>query len=264
MPKAFISYARDGSHGENLAAEIQQQLLAAGFAVFRDVTELKPGDTWPHKLEFELETSDVMVLVLSEKVRQSKWVHNEFSMAEERHIPILPVLAESISSLPLWMRHLQVIDFSIGHDWGSLLDGVQYQTYYRDGFKNKSESGNKAITHDSILNSRLIYARKIKVSNEPVQYDKIKSTPLSLSQSSTSSLVKGEAGKDITPYHNNNKELLSDHGQSPKLKNIKGDDYVIMTIIMVLITVGAFWVVGSGLGFFSLGVLFVWLWTLLT
>ncbi|WGZ95364.1 MAG: hypothetical protein QJT81_05090 [Candidatus Thiothrix putei] len=36
MPKAFISYARDGSYGENLAAEIQQQLQAAGFAVFSE------------------------------------------------------------------------------------------------------------------------------------------------------------------------------------------------------------------------------------
>jgi hypothetical protein len=29
MPKIFISYARDQSHGENLAAEAQQQLQAA-------------------------------------------------------------------------------------------------------------------------------------------------------------------------------------------------------------------------------------------
>ncbi|MEZ5448176.1 MAG: hypothetical protein R3E89_03885 [Thiolinea sp.] len=29
----------------------QQQLLAAGFEVFRDVIGLKPGDVWYHKLE---------------------------------------------------------------------------------------------------------------------------------------------------------------------------------------------------------------------
>jgi len=61
MPKAFVSYARDGSHGEHLATEIQQRLQAVGMEVFRDVTGLKPGDTWYHKLEYELETSDVMV-----------------------------------------------------------------------------------------------------------------------------------------------------------------------------------------------------------
>lgn len=51
--------------------------------VFRDVIGLKPGDVWYRTLEFELESSDVMVLVVSEKVRTSKWVHNEVSMAEE-------------------------------------------------------------------------------------------------------------------------------------------------------------------------------------
>ena len=110
MPKAFISYARDGSYGENLAVEIYQQLKSAGFDVFRDVIGLKPGDVWYHKLEFELESSDVMVLVVSEKVRTSKWVHNEVSMAEEIGIPVIPVLVEKVR-YPLWLRHLQSLDF---------------------------------------------------------------------------------------------------------------------------------------------------------
>lgn len=101
MPKAFISYARDGGHGEHLAADIQQQLQAAGFVVFRDVIGLKPGDVWYRTLEFELESSDVVVLVVSEKMRTSKWVHNEVSMAEEIGKPVIPVLAEKIR-LPLW------------------------------------------------------------------------------------------------------------------------------------------------------------------
>ncbi|MEZ5478712.1 MAG: SUMF1/EgtB/PvdO family nonheme iron enzyme [Thiolinea sp.] len=128
MTKVFISYARDGSHGERLAAEAQQQLLAAGFEVFRDVIGLKPGDVWYHKLEFELESSDVMVLVVSEKVRTSKWVHNEVSMAEEIGIPVIPVLAERIQRQPLWLRHLQLLDFCEQQAWAVLLDvlGVQH------------------------------------------------------------------------------------------------------------------------------------------
>lgn len=123
MPKAFISYARDGSYGENLATEIQQQLLAAGFVVFRDVNGLKPGDVWYRTLEFELETSDVMVLVVSEKVRTSKWVHNEVSMAEEIGIPVIPVLAEKVR-YPLWLRHLQSLDFCGVVDWSLLLGAL--------------------------------------------------------------------------------------------------------------------------------------------
>ncbi|MEN9423371.1 MAG: hypothetical protein RL122_754 [Pseudomonadota bacterium] len=123
MPKVFISYARDGSYGENLAVEIQQQLQAAGFAVFRDVIGLKPGDVWYRTLEFELESSDVMVLVVSEKVRTSKWVHNEVSMAEEIGIPVIPVLAEKVR-YPLWLRHLQSLDFCGAVDWSLLLGAL--------------------------------------------------------------------------------------------------------------------------------------------
>ena len=123
MPKVFISYARDGSYGENLAVEIQQQLQAAGFAVFRDVIGLKPGDVWYRTLEFELESSDVMVLVVSEKVRTSKWVHNEVSMAEEIGIPVIPVLAEKVR-YPLWLRHLQSLDFCGTVDWSLLLGAL--------------------------------------------------------------------------------------------------------------------------------------------
>lgn len=123
MPKIFISYARDQSYGEHLAAETQQQLLAAGFEVFRDVIGLKPGDVWYHKLEFELETSDAVVLIVSEKVRTSKWVHNEISMAEEIGLPVIPVFAEKVRS-PLWLRHLQALDFCTQINWPALIGAL--------------------------------------------------------------------------------------------------------------------------------------------
>jgi hypothetical protein len=124
MPKVFISYARDGSHGERLAVESQQQLQAVGFAVFRDVTGLKPGDVWFHKLEGELRDSQIVVLVVSEKIRYSKWVHNECTMAEKLGIPIIPVLAEQLEVLPVWLLHLQVLDFSKGTNWRALQDAI--------------------------------------------------------------------------------------------------------------------------------------------
>ena len=121
MPKVFISYARDGGSGEKLAAEVQAQLQQQNMEVFRDVIGLKPGDVWYHKLEFELETSDFVVLVVSEKVRTSKWVHNEVSMAEEIGLPVIPVLAEKIRS-PLWLRHLQQLNFCGEREWGQLFE----------------------------------------------------------------------------------------------------------------------------------------------
>ena len=120
MTKVFISYARDGSHGQNLAAQVQEQLQAAGFEVFRDVVGLKPGESFPHRLEFELESSDAMVLVISEKVRKSEWVYNEFSLAKQLGLPVVPLLAESIR-LPLWLQNAHYLDFCSGYDWQRLL-----------------------------------------------------------------------------------------------------------------------------------------------
>lgn len=123
MPKIFISYARDQSYGEKFAAEAQQQLQAAGFEVFRDVIGLRPGDVWSQKLEFELDSSDAVVLIVSEKVRTSQWVHNEVSMAEEIGLPVIPIFAEKVRS-PLWLRHLQALDFCVHVDWVLLIDAL--------------------------------------------------------------------------------------------------------------------------------------------
>ena len=123
-PKIFISYGRDASHGQNLATEAQQHLQEAGFQVFRDVIGLKPGDVWYSKLEFELESSDLIVLVVSEKVRKSQWVYNEISMAQELGLPIIPVIAE-IVRMPLWLRHLQILDFSEQKSWPELLSAIE-------------------------------------------------------------------------------------------------------------------------------------------
>ena len=123
MSKVFISYGRDGSYGQNLATEAQQQLQAAGFEVFRDVTGLNGGDVWYSKLELELESSDVVVLIVSEKIRKSKWVHNEISMAEEIGLPVIPVFAETVR-IPLWLRHLQALDFSERLNWENLFNAI--------------------------------------------------------------------------------------------------------------------------------------------
>ena len=126
MPKVFISYARDASFGEELAALTQPQLQLAGHTVFRDMTDLNPGDRWDTNLEFELETSDVVVLIVSEKVRRSEWVHNEISMAKEIGLPIIPVLSKKIR-MPLWLRHLQILDFSESVEWEKLLRAISTQ-----------------------------------------------------------------------------------------------------------------------------------------
>ncbi|HRJ51455.1 MAG TPA: toll/interleukin-1 receptor domain-containing protein [Candidatus Thiothrix moscowensis] len=117
---------------------------------------LKPGDVWYHKLEFELESSDVMVLVVSEKVRTSKWVHNEVSMAEDIGIPVIPVLAEKVRH-PLWLRHLQVLDFCEELHWASLLGAIGHHVGGSGGTRGisppwASNAGSDSYGHYADLN----------------------------------------------------------------------------------------------------------------
>ena len=153
MPKIFISYGRDESHGQNLATETQQQLQSVGFEVFRDVIGLKPGDVWYSKLEFELDSSDLVILIVSEKIRTSEWVHNEISMAKEIGLPIIPVIAETVR-MPLWLRHLQTLDFSHQTEWYQLLDAISNHIsmplqYADDGIPVATEIVAKLSSHNS-------------------------------------------------------------------------------------------------------------------
>ena len=120
MPKIFISYARDQSYGENLAAETQQRLQEAGFEVLRNVFGLKLRYVWYGRLKFELKTSDAVVLILSKKVVSAKWVHNEISMARELNLPVIPVFAEKFRP-PSWLGRLKALDFRVQCNWPALI-----------------------------------------------------------------------------------------------------------------------------------------------
>ncbi len=123
MQQIFISYAQDQAHGQRLAEQVQQQLHAQGFAVFRDVSGVIPGTKWAHEIERQLKASKLLVLVVSAKALDSDWVFAEFDMAKEYQIPIIPVFAELLSA-PLWLRHLQRLDFSGQPDWERLMQAV--------------------------------------------------------------------------------------------------------------------------------------------
>lgn len=123
MTKVFISYTKDGGAGESLAVDMQQMLQREKFDVFRDDIGLERGDVWESKLEFELTASSVVVLIVSEKTRTSKWTHSEVSMAMDFGVPVIPVLAEAVRT-PLWLRHLQAVDFSTYADWGGLVEAI--------------------------------------------------------------------------------------------------------------------------------------------
>lgn len=121
MQQIFISYAQDQSHGQRLAKQVQQQLHEQGFRVFRDETGVIAGMQWVKEIESQLKASQLVVLVVSSKVQHSEWVFAEFQMARNMGIPVVPVLAEVLPDMPLWLIPLQHLNFSSQPDWQRLM-----------------------------------------------------------------------------------------------------------------------------------------------
>jgi hypothetical protein len=84
----FISYARgDRPYVDRLA----QYLTDAGFGVWYD-RSLEPGSSFSDKIRAALEASDAVIVVLSPDSVASKWVLREISYADQRKIPLVPLL----------------------------------------------------------------------------------------------------------------------------------------------------------------------------
>ncbi len=68
MPRAFLSYSHDD---EAFVAELEKQLPALGWDVWRDAQNLRPGDLWPRKLGDAIAASEAFVLVWSAHAARS-------------------------------------------------------------------------------------------------------------------------------------------------------------------------------------------------
>ncbi len=146
MPQVFISYARDDGVGEQLAANVREKLEHAGIIVFHDIKSIDVGDTWLNELNSALASCQAMVLIISKKACASSWVQNEFSVAQERGILIIPILSEKIS-LPLWVRHLQVLDFSQNESWRILINKVEKHLNH----ESSDVEDSKSIANNGVL-----------------------------------------------------------------------------------------------------------------
>lgn len=123
-PQVFISYARDGGVSEQTATALHEQLVQAGIAAFRDVENIDPGSHWAAVIEQQILASHLMVVVVSKPALDpQRWVMRECLFAANKRIPIIPVLVERVD-LPLWLMHINALDFTQTRHWGRLLLAV--------------------------------------------------------------------------------------------------------------------------------------------
>ncbi|OQX02689.1 MAG: hypothetical protein BWK73_41905 [Thiothrix lacustris] len=123
-PQVFISYARDGGVSEQTAVALHEQLVQAGIAAFRDVESIDPGSHWAAVIEQQILASQLMVVVVSKPALDpQRWVMRECLFAANKRIPIIPLLVEQVE-LPLWLTHINALDFTQVQPWNRLLVAV--------------------------------------------------------------------------------------------------------------------------------------------
>jgi len=88
--RVFLSYKR--SESETAARQLHDALNAAGFDVFLDVYDVRPGADFQRDLLHLLMDSDVVVMLDTPSYFSSRWTEFEFGRASETSIPIVGVV----------------------------------------------------------------------------------------------------------------------------------------------------------------------------
>lgn len=108
----FISHS---SLDKQLSLGIAHELKAAGFSVWYDEWEIRVGESITRKVFDGIQSSDVLIILLSPNSVQSVWVQEELDAAlmrqiSERGIRILPAVIATCD-LPNSLRHVKYADF---------------------------------------------------------------------------------------------------------------------------------------------------------
>jgi len=123
VAKVFVSYKRSVEPDERLTDYFVNFLAQQGHEVFID-QQIGVGQEWPTVIRQELEHSDFLIVLLSERAITSEMILEEVRIAHElrkqRGMPIiLPVRVAYTGSLP--------------YDLGAMLNRVQYVSWQGDG-----------------------------------------------------------------------------------------------------------------------------------
>jgi TIR domain len=91
---AFVSHATD--HDGTVATAICAGLESKGLRCWISSRDIPPGVSWPQAIVEGINTSHLLVLVLSTAANRSKWVLREVMAADKRGLPIVPVRIEDV------------------------------------------------------------------------------------------------------------------------------------------------------------------------
>ena len=83
--KVFISYKR--GHADDFVASLYRHLISEGHEVFFDKESIQEGERWDISIHNALNSSEVLIGVMTNDFISSKEVQNEWSYAENHQAP---------------------------------------------------------------------------------------------------------------------------------------------------------------------------------
>ena len=110
--RLFVSYSREDQQSVATLVEI---LRAGQHEVVFD-HQLTIGRNWQEELLEFIQQCEVFVYALTPSSVASEWCLWEFAEAVRQNRPIVPVLLDGKTKLPLPLRNVQYADFSKGWD----------------------------------------------------------------------------------------------------------------------------------------------------
>ena len=116
---AFISYSKND---RDQVRVIAKKLENAGFDVWLDVANIKPGEEWTKILENAIKNAGVFLVMLTPSAAKSPFVRNEIVVAQDEKLPIIPVKMEECD-IPIQIRALQYILYD-KHDVTATVDQI--------------------------------------------------------------------------------------------------------------------------------------------
>ncbi len=106
--KVFISYK---SEYRPFARALQTHLKDWGYPTWLDVDNIRPGEYFRHKIQQGLDTSDALVVVLTEEAQQSREVMAEVDyFLAQQNKPVVPLRHQDCKPLYIFVS-IQYIDF---------------------------------------------------------------------------------------------------------------------------------------------------------
>lgn len=106
--QVFISYSRINKGFVN---DLVYRLKGSGFKVWIDNRELIAGNNWMDSLGDALDTSDILLLIMSAEALSSQYVRMEYQYFLSQGKPIIPIMVETIDNLPAELTTNQFVDF---------------------------------------------------------------------------------------------------------------------------------------------------------